>query len=114
MGKFIDWLQLREGFDDKSRWSSQNFDNYYDIGHSGVVGDALWWMTDAGNVEVISLRQGEGQEVRHFNRMKRGWYGRYDKKLNKVSVAGGDSDFNKEYVQRVLSIEFPSASITFI
>ena len=90
----------------------ENWDNYYSIGHSGNIGDALWWMTDAGNVEVIPFKkEGEGMEVRHMKRMKHGWYGRYDKNLNRVSVVGNYTD--KEYVRRVLSMEFPSASIVF-
>ena len=73
MISFMAWLMEVEGW----------FDTYYDIGHSGGEGDALWWINDAGNIEVSFLRQGEGAEVRHLKRMKEGWYGRYDKNRNK-------------------------------
>lgn len=54
------------------------------------------------------------QKNRHLKRMKQGWYGRYDKRKNQVSVIGADPYFDKEYVRRALSIEFPSASIMFV
>ena len=95
--------------------SDSGWQSYYNYGHGENAGDTAWWLKENGDIETRSCSR-TGMNESHSPEETEDWHGRYDGEKDAVSLVGGEhnSEYDREYVERLLKMEFPTARIVYI